>query len=305
MSASAEYLRPEVLSKITRLELRARRVVEGFVSGRHKSSYRGFSVEFAEHREYTPGDDTRHIDWRVFARADRYYIKQYEEETNLRTHLLLDGSKSMAYPEHPGEDRMTKWDYAATVAASLAYLLVHQQDAAGLTLFDRQVRVSMPPASSHAHLDGLVNLIAEHRPGGETNVGAMLHELADEIRHRGLIVLISDLLTDADELIGGLQHLRHGRHELIVFQVLDHDELVFPFRDNTLFEGLEQADLQLLTDPQTLRKTYLEAVGQFTRRLRAACANLLIDYVLLDTHQPLDVALTSYLAMRAGRRKAV
>ncbi len=297
MSNSRKYLRPEVLGKLARLELRARSVVEGFVSGLHNSPYHGFSVEFAEHREYVPGDDVRHIDWRVFAKADRFYIKQYEEETNLRCHLLLDCSGSMAYPEHADAAAWTKWTYASTLAASLAYLQARQQDAVGLTLFDHEIRRQLPPAGNPRQLSNMLTLIEGQVPQHKTDVKVLFRYLADHIRQRSMVVVISDLLTDLDEVIAGLQRLRHTHHEVLVFHVLDHDELEFPFTDQTLFEGIE-VPLELLTDPQALRQSYRRRVQAFIQRLRSLCVNNRIDYALLSTRDPLDVALTTFLAKR-------
>ena len=303
MSESAKYFQPEILSKISRLELRARHVVEGFISGRHKSPYKGFSVEFANHRSYVPGDDIRHIDWRVYARADRFFIKEYEEETNLRTHLVLDCSASMSYPDHPGTGRMTKWDYAATLAASLAHLLVYQQDGVGLTLFDTGIRKRLPVSSSRASLHALAATIETHGPRDRTDVKLFRH-LAGSIPRRGMVVILSDLLADVDDIIRGLHRLRYDQHDVLVLHVLDHDELEFPFADRTLFEGLEEIDLEVLTDPQSLRTSYLEAVQSFTRRIRAACLNQKIDYALISTAESVDVALTTFLAARMRRRRA-
>ena len=219
MATYKKYLDPEVLTKIARLELRAQMVVEGFVSGMHKSPYHGFSVEFASHREYVPGDDTRHIDWRLFGRGDRLYIKQYEEETNLRAHVLLDCSRSMLYPEHVRGGWRNKYDYASTLAASLIYLLMLQQDATGLLLFDDQVRQVVPPTSRTAQLRAMIEVIEANPPAHATDVKMLFAGLADHVRGRGLVILISDLLTDVDELIAGLQRLRYGRHDVIVLHV--------------------------------------------------------------------------------------
>ncbi|MCH8912253.1 MAG: DUF58 domain-containing protein [Planctomycetes bacterium] len=301
MSDSRKYLRPEILSRISRLELRARTVVEGFVSGMHRSPYHGFSVEFAEHREYVPGDDIRHIDWRVFAKTDRYYIKQYEEETNLRSHILLDCSGSMAYPESRragSTGRMTKWDYASTVAASLAFLQSKQQDAIGLTLFDHEIRRQIPSAANPRQLSNMIRIIEEHTPHDKTDVKILFRYLADRIKRRSMVVVISDFLTDLDDVIAGLQRLRHTRHEVMVMHVLDQDELEFPFVDQTLFEGIE-FDQELLTDPQALRKSYLDQLERFIHRLRSFCMDTRIDYVLLSTADRLDVALATFLARRS------
>ncbi len=296
------YLDPKVLSRIARLDIRARSVVEGFISGLHKSPYQGLAVEFASHREYVPGDDTKHIDWKVWARADRYYIKQYEEETNLSSTILLDCSRSMAY----GDPRqgMTKFDYAATVAASLAYLLQQQQDAVGLVTFDVGVRRNLPPSSHPSHMKLLLHELANTTPDDRTDVSEIFHRLAEQISRRGLIVLVSDLFVDIDTLTRGLQHFRHKRHEVVVFQVMHHDELEFPFQDNVLFRGLE-IDRQVLTEPRALRRAYLEAAERFLSRVRKACANNGIDYMLMSTQQPLDAALSRYLAFRRRSARAV
>jgi uncharacterized protein (DUF58 family) len=304
MTELAKYYQPEILSRIARLELRARHVVEGFVSGMHRSPYKGFSVEFAAHRPYVPGDDVRHIDWRVYGKADRYFVKEYEEETNLRTHLLLDCSGSMAYPDHPGTGRMTKWDYAATLAASLAHLLIYQQDGVGLTLFDHEVRQQLPVSTSRAALRTMAEVIEAHSPNDTTDVRTLFHELAGRVPKRGMVVVLSDLLTDVDDVVRGLQRLRFDQHDVLVLHVLDHDELEFPFADRTRFEGLEQVDLNVLTDPQSLRGSYLEALAAYLRRVRAVCLNLRVDYALMSTAESLDVALSTFLATRMHRQRA-
>lgn len=304
MSTSAKYFQPEVLSRIDRLELRAQQVVEGFVSGMHKSPYKGFSVEFASHRPYVPGDDIRHIDWRVYGKADRFFIKEYEEETNMRVHLLLDGSGSMGYPAHRDTDRMTKWDYAATLAASLAHLLVYQQDGVGLTLFDTEIRKQLPVSTSRASLHGLVNTIAQHQPDDSTDVKTLFPHLASSLPPRGLVVILSDLLTDVGDLVGGLQRFRYTKHDVIVLHVMDHDELEFPFVDRIKFEGMEDIDAEVLTDPQSLRSSYLAALERFISEVRGACLNHRIDYALISTQQPLDVALTTFLATRTHRQRS-
>jgi uncharacterized protein (DUF58 family) len=304
MSESTKYFQPEVLSRIARLELRARHVVEGFVSGMHRSPYKGYSVEFASHRQYVPGDDIRHIDWRVYAKADRFFIKEYEEETNMRVHLVLDASGSMAYPEHPGTGRMTKWDYAATLAASLAHLLVYQQDAVGLTLFDRDVRLQLPVSSNRASLHEMAAAIESAAPKEQTDVKILFPQLASRIPRRGLVVILSDLLTDLDDIVTGLARLRHGGHDVVVLHVLDHDELEFPFTDRTRFEGMENIEQEVLTDPQSLRTSYLEAVRSFVTRVRGACLNHRVDHALISTADDLDVALTTFLAARMHRQRS-
>ncbi len=312
-----QYLDPKVLAKISRMDLRARLVVEGFISGMHKSPYHGYSVEFASHREYVPGDEIKHIDWKVWARGDRFYIKQYEEETNLRCTILLDCSKSMKYgePSDQGqkgegpkkEDRLGKFGYSATVAASLAYLLQQQQDATGLVMFDTDIRTKLPISSHPSHLKLILHELDKARPDNKTEVGAVFHRLAEEIGKRSLVVLISDLFVDNDTLLKALRHFRHRRHEVVVFHVMHEDELTFPFQENTLFRGLESTN-QLLTEPRTLRKSYLEALERFTGSVRKCCSNCGIDYVPISTKDPMDAALSGYLAFRqrtmrmAGKR---
>lgn len=296
------YFDPAVLSRIGRLELRARHVVEGFVSGMHASAFKGFSVEFADHREYAPGDDLRHIDWRVYAKSDRFYVKEYEVETNLRARLLLDCSGSMAYPEHGSAERMSKWDYAATVVVSLAHLLVAEQsDAAGVVLFDDRVRTELPVSASRAALAGLAQTIEGYAPAGRTDVRLPFAELAERIGRRGMVIVVSDLLTDVQQVLDGLGRFQAAGHDVLVLQVLDQDEIEFPFSDRTLFEGLEEPGLEVLTDPQSLRTSYRQAVQDFVRQVRDLCLNRQIDYALLSTADPLDTALTSFLAGRMHR----
>ena len=304
MPRDKNYLNPAVLAKIGDLELRARYAVEGLLSGMHRSPYSGYSVEFAQHREYVPGDDLRHLDWRVYGKTDRFYIKQFEEETNLQAHLLVDCSASMRYPEEPPIDRLTKFEYAATLAASMAYLLVHQQDAVGLMLFDDQVRADLAPQSHYPHLQTILTSLEQARLERPTGGKALFSELAGRLKRRSIVMVISDLFAALDDLSTGLQSLRHGGHEVIVVQVLDRDEREFPFQDNTLFEGLEAAGQRVLVDPQSLRMGYLAALEGFEGQVRATCAGAKIDLVELSTADPLDVAIRRYLAARAHWVKA-
>ncbi|MCB9850439.1 MAG: DUF58 domain-containing protein [Phycisphaerales bacterium] len=304
MADTTNYFHPEVLNKIRRLELRAQHVVEGFLSGLHKSPYKGFSIEFADRREYVPGDDLRHIDWRAYAKLDRFVIKEYEVETNLRTHILLDASASMRYPEDADDSRMNKWTYASTLAASLAYLLVKQQDGAGLTLFDSAVRAQLPVSANRANLHRMVEMIEGTAPEKQTDTKVLFRYLADHFPRRSMVVIISDLLTDVDDIVQGLQRFRFGRHDVLVLHVLDRDELEFPFTDRTLFEGMEEVDLEVLTDPQALRTAYLERVQAFVSQMRSACLNNRVDYALISTADPLDVALTRFLADRMHRTRS-
>jgi len=303
-----KYLDPKVINRISRLDLRARLIVEGFLTGLHRSPYHGYSVEFAQHREYVPGDEIKHLDWKVWARNDRYYVKQYEEDTNLRCTLLLDASRSMRYGAPGGGRRrgVSKFDYARTLAASLAYLLNRQQDAVGLVTFDVAVRRHLPARTSAPHLNAIFRALDEAAPDDRTDVAAVFPQLAEEIRRRGMVVLISDLLADPGALETGLKRFRARRHEVVVFQILHHEELTFPFRDNTLFRGLE-TEAEILTEPPALRKAYLENLQRFLGRIRRLCADNGIDYVLLDTADPLDAGLSGYLAFRrrtAGARAA-
>lgn len=296
---SASYLDPKTLDRIKRLDLRARLVVEGFLTGQHRSPYNGFAVEFATHREYTPGDDIRHIDWKVFSKTDRLYIKEYEEETNLKCTLIVDASKSMHY----GQDR-TKFDYAATAAASLAFLLQQQQDAVGLVTFNTKVLKALPASSHPNHLKLMLHELEQTQPDNKTDVAEVFPQLAQQTRSRGLVALFSDCFVDLNVLSDALRQFRLRRNEVIVFHVMHHDELTFPFDDNTLFRGLE-ADVQLHAEPRALRKTYLENVKNFQDEVRRICSSSGIDYVLVDTNDPLDATLGTYLTFRQKIRRRI
>lgn len=299
MEDSRRYLDPKVLNRVARLDLRARLIVEGFVAGRHRSPYKGFSVEFAEHREYAPGDDLRYLDWKVYGKSDRLYVKQFEEETNLVATVCLDVSSSMRYAGGAGET-LSKADYAATVAASVAYLVIQQQDAAGIMLFDDAVRESLPHGSQPVHLQRMLALMETFRGGPRTDIAAALGAVAEKVRRRGLVVIVSDLLDDPDRVLSGLRRLRSRRHDVVVFHVLDRDEVEFPFDRMTRFEGMEEPAQELLCDPPSLRAAYLAALEEFRRTVRTGCLAERIDYVPLDTGTPLDVALSGYLARRAS-----
>ncbi|MHC4983757.1 MAG: DUF58 domain-containing protein [Planctomycetota bacterium] len=299
-----KYLDPKVLAKITRLDLQARLVVEGFISGLHKSPFHGFSVEFASHREYAPGDDIKHIDWKVQARTDRWYIKQYEEETNLNATFLLDASESMHYGSENGKEGLTKYGYAGAVAASLAFLLLQQQDAVGLAIFDEEIRTHLAPSSNPNYIKTFVHAIDINEPKAKTSLEPICHSLAEKIPRRGLICVISDLFTDVDGMLRGLQHFRHYDHEVIVLHVMDSDELEFPFQGNTMFRGLEDTG-RLIIEPRALREGYLEAIGSFCSDVKRRCVTNRIDYKLISTADYLDAALCAFLAARAAAaRKA-
>lgn len=297
--SASQYLDPRTLDRIKRLDVRARLIVEGFITGGHRSPYHGFAVEFATHREYAPGDDLRHIDWKVWSKTDRLYIKEFEEETNLKCHLILDRSKSMAYA---GREGVSKYDYAATATASLAYLMQQQQDAVGLVLFSNQVDLNLRPSTHPSHLKQLFHELEQRGCDHETELESALRGLVTQIRQRGMVILVSDLLLPIPALQELLRQLRLRRHEVVVFQVLHEDELAFRFDDNTLFKGLEQ-DVQLLVEPRALRRSYLEALERHQAEVKRSCAAAGVDHVLLNTALPLDAALASYLNFRAKSRR--
>ena len=298
--ATTNYLDPKVLNKVGKLELRARLVVEGFVTGMHKSPFRGWSVEFAQHREYVPGDDLRYLDWKIFGKSDRWVIKQFEEETNLRAHLFLDQSESMNYAHEGG---MSKFDYAATAVASLSFLIQQQADAVGLVLFDEKVARQVPPSNTRANLGNIFHALegAQARKQ-KTKVGAVLHELASHLRQRGLVAIFSDLFDSPEEVLKGLREIAQRGHDVVVFHVLDKDEVEFPFERMTLFQGLEQLP-ELLVDPKSLRDAYLAEIDAFQEQVKKGCLQNRIDYVRVVNHMPLDVILTTYLSARTARSK--
>lgn len=295
------YLDPKTLDRIKRLDVRARLVVEGYLTGQHQSPYHGFAVEFAAHREYTPGDDLRHIDWKVWSKTDRLYIKEYEEETNLKCNILLDCSKSMRYGEHQG---WSKFDYGATAAASLTYLLQQQQDAVGLVTFSNKIETQLRPSANPNHLKQMLHELEQTAPEKKTDVNDVFLDLAGQIRTRGMVVLISDLFLPTDELKQALHQFRLRNHEVIVLHVMHSDELTFPFEENTLFKGLEE-DVQLYTEPRALRRAYLDSVKAYLKDVKRICASAAVDHVLLDTSKPLDAVLTSYLSFRQRTRRKI
>ena len=292
-----KYLNPQTLASIEGLGIQARLIVEGYVAGMHPSPYHGFSVEFAEHREYVPGDDIRHVDWKVWSKTDKYYLKQYEEETNLLLYLLLDSSESMSYAS--GKN-VSKFQYAQFVASALAYMVLQQQDSVGLATFDDGVRRYLRPAGQTVHLKEILHVLDVTPARSKSDLGIVFNDLAERFKKRGVVVVLSDFFDDVPRIIAGLKHLRHRRHEVIVFHILDPAELDFPFRDTTLFKGMEGI-ADLLTEPHALRKAYQEELGDFLETLKKGCRMIDIDYVPLRTDQDLDVALSSYLAARANR----
>jgi uncharacterized protein (DUF58 family) len=292
-----KYLDPRTLASLEGLDLQARMVVEGYVAGMHPSPYHGFSVEFAEHREYVPGDDIRHIDWKVWSKTDKLYLKQYEEETNLLLYLLLDTSESMGY--HSG-DNVTKLEYAEFIVAALAYMILQQQDSVGLALFDDAVRRYLKPAGQPSQLKEVLHLLDVTPAREKSDLGLVFNDLAERFKKRGVVAVFSDLFDEVARVITGLKHFRHRRHEVIVFHILDPAEIDFPFRDPTMFKGLEgMADI--LTDPHALRRAYQDELQAFQREMEKECRMIDIDYVPLRTDQSLDVPLSSYLASRSAR----
>jgi uncharacterized protein (DUF58 family) len=287
-------LDPHFVSKLTRLDLTARLVVEGFLTGLHRSPYHGFSVEFAEHRQYMPGDPLRHLDWRVLAKSDRKYIKQYEEETNLRAMLLVDTSASMGYGSHG----VTKLDYARQLAAALAYLMLRQNDAVGMFAFATGRAELIPPRSTMGHARPLLLLLERLTPGGTTDFASSLHSLAERMNRRGLVVLISDLLDDPERIAQAIHHFRHKKHEVLVFHVLDPQEVAFDFEREAVYVDLETGE-RVTTRPQELRPDYRARVNAWRDQIRQFCVEKRADYVPLTTDQPFDRALLEYLSKRS------
>jgi uncharacterized protein (DUF58 family) len=288
---------PSELRKYGGLTLLARNVVEGFLSGVHRSPFKGFSVEFAEHRQYTPGDEIRHIDWRAYGKTDRYFIKEYEEETNLKSYLLVDASGSMGYK---GRGKgPTKFQYAQYVAASLAFLMLHQMDAVGLITHDTKVRSLVPPKASPKHLLNVLTTLEQTAPGGETGMAALWHELAaHHLKRRGMVIILSDFFDDLEALTKALRHLRHRNHEVILFHVLAPEEIEFPFNRLTQFRDLEALDNRQVVDARRLREEYLKNFTSFCEQLCRRAGNMQIDYHLLRTDKPVDRALGIYLTRR-------
>lgn len=295
MPDSRRFLHPEAIKRIARLDLRARHIVEGFLSGMHRSPYFGQSVEFRQHREYVPGDDLRHVDWKVWARQDRLYVKQFEEDTNLRCLLMLDVSNSMQYGNGP----LNKYEYASTVAATLAHWILKQQDAVGMIAFDAAARMRVPISSRRNQLQTIVEGMNVSTPRDKTDLAALLRRVAEDYPKRGMVILVSDMFGDVESTLRGLRWLRQRGHDVMVFQILDDEELDFPFTGPTRFEGLESDDF-LNCNPRALRDAYLAALQEFLDRLRRECAKQVIDYSVIRTSQPLDAALAEYLSHRAA-----
>jgi len=297
-SRDLRFLDPAVIARLGTMELKARTVVEGFISGLHRSPYKGFSVEFAEYRQYMPGDDLSTLDWKVYARSDRHYVKKFEEETNLECHLLLDISASMSYR---GSAPMSKLEYGSVLVASLAFLMNRQRDATGLIAFDDRIAFRLPASARPGHLHALLLALDRLQPGQQSDVAKPLHQLSEALVKRSLVVVVSDLLDDPEPVIKGLRHLRFRGTDVVVFQVLDPHELNFPFHGASRFRDLESAQ-EVTADPAAVRTAYLRELAGLTLKYDRELRGAGIDYVQLDTSQPLDFALVAYLSARARRK---
>ena len=297
MPAAEQYLKPEVIRNVARLDLRARFIVEGFLTGLHASPFQGFSVEFSEHRRYSQGDDLKDIDWQVYARTDRFYVKKYQAETNISGYLVMDLSASMNYTFR---QQLTKFDYGICLAAALAYLMIHQQDPVGLVTFDDKIRHCLPPRSKRTQLGNILAILSKLKPTGPTEIARNLKNLAAMVRHRSLIMVFSDLLAEPQPIIDTLKQLRHRGHDVIVFQILDEAEVNFPFSGMVDLRDPE-SDERIELDADGIRSDYLQALAELSEQYRKACFGTGIDYVQINTSQPFDRALVEYLSQRQAR----
>jgi uncharacterized protein (DUF58 family) len=271
--------------------------MEGFIAGMHRSPYRGFSVEFASHREYCAGDDIKYLDWKVYGRSDRLYVKEFELETNLRSHILLDTSESMDY----GSSDITKLELACFVAASMAYMIINQQDAVSLITFDKDVKKHLPSSNSMGHMKTILAELAETKPQEKTNIGVVLHQVAEGVRRRGMVIVISDFFDELKNILRGIEHLRYKGHDVILFHILDEYELKFPFQRLTLFDGYEEMP-KIVVDPRTIRRAYLEEINQFCNQIKKMCLQVKADYFQITTDVPLEISLTKYLVKRLATK---
>ena len=298
-----KYLDPRTLARISSLDLRARLIVEGLMTGMHRSPYQGISVEFAQHRPYVQGDDIRHVDWKVFAKTDKIYLKQYLEETNLHLVCVVDASESMAYGSVGGRDATwTKYDHATAIAASLSYMAIQQQDSVGLAIFDNELKRYFKPSNSPGQWKIVTHELCLIPRLKKTNTGRILDQLAEKLNHRSLIVILSDFFDDLEGIQKGLRHLRYKKHEMMMFQVLDPLEIEFPFEDVTLFKGLEEMG-ELLTEPRALREGYLQQLAMATEQLKKMCRGMRIDFTRMNSGEALDVSLSGFLATRSASIK--
>jgi uncharacterized protein (DUF58 family) len=297
MANTEKYLRPEVIRQVSRLDLRARFIVEGFLQGLHASPFQGFSVEFSEHRKYVPGDDLKDLDWHVYAKTDKYYLKKFQAETNVTGYLVMDLSASMAYTYR---QELTKFEYGICLAAALGYLMIHQQDPVGLVAFDTKIQTCLPPRSKRTQLGNILALLSGLKPAGRTDIPACLHQVASMVRTKSLIMLFSDLLGDPEPILQSLHHLRHRGHEIILFHILDEAEVRFPFEGVVEFEDVEE-DQRLTVDAPHMRSDYLKALHEFREHYREQSARAGIDYLPMDTSVSFDKALMEYLVQRRRR----
>ena len=294
MQDSLKYLQPAVVAQLANMELRARFVVEGFITGLHKSPYHGFSVEFTEHRQYMPGDEIKHIDWKAYGKTDRFYIKQFEEETNLKSYIIVDASRSMGYAS---KGNLKKFEYASYIAAALSFMMIEQRDAVGLTLFDEGIRVSLPPRATRSYLKEILKELESAQPANKTGTSASLNLIAEQIKRRGLVIVLSDLFDKPESVMTALKHFRHKGHEVVVMQVLDPLERSFAFDSDAIFKDLETQE-ELMTQPWHIQKAYQQSMQEFLDFYKRRCRDNNIDYVLLDTSTPFDKALFQYLNKR-------
>lgn len=298
-----KYLEPRTLARVASLDLRARLIVEGLMTGMHRSPYQGISIEFAQHRPYVAGDDIRHVDWKVLGKTDRIYLKQYQQETNFDLICLVDGSESMAFSSVDADGvAWSKYDHATAIAAALSYMAVQQQDSVGLAIFDNDLKRYHKPSNAPAQWKKLTQELLQEPRLKKTNTGRILDQLAEKLTHRSVIVILSDFFDDLESIKKGLRHLRYKKHEIIAFQILDPAEIEFPYEDVTLFKGLEEAG-ELLTEPQSLRAGYLEQLRLFTDEIKKLCRGMNIDFTRISSGDPLDVALSTFLATRAASIK--
>ncbi|HEY8665835.1 MAG TPA: DUF58 domain-containing protein [Tepidisphaeraceae bacterium] len=296
-----KYLDPKTLARISSLDLRARLIVEGLMTGMHRSPYQGISVEFAQHRQYVAGDDIRHVDWKVFGKTDKIYLKQYLEETNLHLINIVDCSESMGYAT-VADGTWSKYDHATAIAASLSYMAIQQADSVGLAIFDNELKRYHKPSNSPGQWKMITKELTQIPKLRKTNTGKILDQLAEKLTHRSLIVILSDFFDDIESIQKGLRHLRYKKHEIMVFQILDPMEIEFPFEDVTLFKGMEEMG-ELLTEPRALREGYLEQLALFTEKLKKMCRGMHIDYQRMSSGDSLDVSLSTYLAARSASIK--
>ena len=282
-----------MVAMLNSISMKAKLVVEGYIIGQHRSPYHGFSVEFSEHRSYEPGDEVKHIDWKLYGKTNRLYVKRYEEETNLRAHLILDTSKSMSYTSN----KVSKLDYGSYLLAALSYLMISQQDAAGVVLFDEKIRSFIPPKSTPSHLNTLLNILDAPKPGNDTKIESVLHQMAERINKRGLVIIISDLLDDPKNVFKGLKHFRHRKQEVILFHILDRNELEFEFENRTKFVDMESGE-EITTDPWHIKNDYKNLILDLQKYYKRNCRLNKIDYVPLYTDDSLDKGLSEYFNKR-------